>query len=315
MSSNLHLPDCMRLLPDETMGVMRRLEWLARRRMQGTLTGKHTSPDKGISVEFAEHRPYAPGDDPRTLDWRVIARSDRNVVRQYIEETNLRATLAVDVSGSMSYTGNSAAAIGGKALSKLEYAKYLAAALAYLYIKQGDAAGLVTFDRQPLEFVRAASRPSQVRRILEVLDKAKPGADTDAAAVLHDVAERIPKRGVVFLISDLFDDPDKIVEALHHFDFRQHELVVFHVMAEEELGFPFNGYQQFRDLEKIVATLRIDPQAVRAAYLEKVGRFVRAIEAACGNLRADYMPVNTKNPLRQTLLRYIGRRMHAKRGR
>ena len=315
MSSHLHLPDCMRLLPDETMGVMRRLEWLARRRMQGTLTGKHTSPDKGISVEFAEHRPYAPGDDPRTLDWRVIARSDRNVVRQYIEETNLRATLAVDVSGSMSYTGTNAATIGGKALSKLEYAKYLAAALAYLYIKQGDAAGLVTFDRQPLEFVRAASRPSQVRRILEVLDKAKPGADTDAAAVLHDVAERIPKRGVVFLISDLFDDPDKIVEALHHFDFRQHELVVFHVMAEEELGFPFNGYQQFRDLEKIVPTLRIDPQAVRAAYLEKVGRFVRAIEAACGNLRADYVPVNTKNPLRQTLLRYIGRRMHAKRGR
>ena len=315
MSASPHLPPCMRLLPEETMGVMRRLEWLARRRMQGTLTGRHSSPDKGVSVEFAEHRPYAPGDDPRTLDWRVIARSDRDVVRQYIEETNLRATLAVDVSGSMAYTGNLAAALDGKPLSKLEYAKHLAAALAYLSIKQGDAAGLVTFDNKPLEFLRAGSRPSQVRRILEVLDKAKPGADTDAAAVLHDVAERIPKRGVVFLISDLFDDPERVVEALHHFDFRQHELVVMHVMAEEELGFPFSGYQQFRDLEKIAPTLRIDPRAVRAAYLEKVGRFVRAIETACGNLRADYVPVNTRNPLRQTLLRYIGRRMHAKRGR
>jgi len=296
------------------MGVMRRLEWLARRRMQGTLTGKHTSPDKGISVEFAEHRPYAPGDDPRTLDWRVIARSDRNVVRQFIEETNLRVTLAVDVSGSMAYTGNSAAILDGKPLSKLEYAKYLAASLAYLFIKQGDAAGLVTFDRKLCHFRRAESRPSQVRRILEVLHEAKPGADTDAAAVLHDVAERIPKRGLVLLISDLFDDPAKIVEALHHFDFRQHELVVFHIMAEEELGFPFHGYQQFRDLEKTAPTLRIDPQAVRAGYLERIGKFVREIESACGNLRADHVPVNTRDPLRQTLLRYLGRRMHVKRG-
>jgi len=315
MATPSHLPDFMRLLPEETTGIMRRLEWLARRRMQGTLTGKHSSPDKGISVEFAEHRPYAPGDDPRMLDWRVIARSDRNVVRQFIEETNLRATLAVDVSGSMAFTGSQAATLAGQALSKLEYSKYLAAALAYLFIKQGDAAGLVTFDKQPLEFLRAASRPSQVRRILEVLDRAQPGAETDAAAVLHAVAERIPKRGVVFLISDLFDDPERIVEALHHFDFRQHELVIFHVMAEEELSFPFSGYQQFHDLEQAVPNLRVDPQAVRAGYLERVGQFVRAIEAACGNLRADYVPVNTKNTLRQTLLRYVGRRMRAKRSR
>jgi uncharacterized protein (DUF58 family) len=283
--------------------------------MQGTLTGRHTSPDKGISVEFAEHRPYAPGDDPRTLDWRVIARSDRNVVRQYIEETNLRTTLAVDVSGSMAYTGTAAAMLDGKPLSKLNYAKHLAAALAYLFVKQGDAAGLVTFDRKVVEYRRAASRPSQVRRILEVLDAAKPGADTDAAAVLHEVAEQIPQRGVVVLISDLFDDPAKVIEALHHFDFRQHELVIWHLMAEEELSFPFTSYQQFRDLEKSVPTLRIDPQAVRAAYLERVGKFVKTIEAACGNLHADYIPVNTKHPLRQTLLRYLGRRMHAKRGR
>lgn len=297
------------------MGIMRRLEWLARRRMQGTLTGRHTSPEKGVSVEFAEHRSYTPGDDPRTLDWRVIARSDRNVVRQYIEETNLRTTLAVDVSGSMAYTGTRAITVDGKPLSKLEYAKYLAAAISYLFIKQGDAAGLVTFDNKVLEIIRAASRPSQVRRILEILHATKPGADTDAAAVLHDVAERIPKRGVVYLISDLFDDPKRIVEALHHFDFRQHELVILHVMAEEELSFPFTGYQQFRDLEKSVPMLRIDPQAVRAAYLERVAGFVKTIEAACGNLRADYVPVNTSNPLRQTLLRYIGRRMQAKRSR
>jgi hypothetical protein len=126
--------------------------------------------------------------------------------------------------------------------------------------------------------------------------------------VLHHVAERIPKRGLVVLISDLFDDPEKIVEALHHFDFRQHELIVFHLLAEEELTFPFKSFQRFKDLEGIEAMLRIDPQAVRAAYLERLRGFVKRIDSACGKLRADYVPVNTKTPLRDTLLRYLGGR-------
>ncbi|MCP5531627.1 MAG: DUF58 domain-containing protein [Akkermansiaceae bacterium] len=306
--SDMKLPDCMRLLPPETMGVMRRLEWYARKRKQGTLTGRHTSPDKGFSVEFAEHREYAPGDDPKDLDWRVMAKSDRNVIRQYIEETNLRAMLAVDVSGSMRYTGDHAAEAGGVALSKLAYAKHLAAALAYLFIKQGDGAGLVTFDKRVKGFIRAGSRPSQVRRILEELHEVEAGEDTDVGEVLHEVAERIPRRGLVMLISDLFDDPERLVEALHHFDFRQHELVVFHLMAEEELTFPFQRFQRFRDLEGVEEMLRIDPRAVRAAYLERLRDFVKRIEAACGRLRADYVAVNTKVPLRDVLLRYVGGR-------
>lgn len=308
MSESLKLPDCMRLLPPETMGVLRRLEWYARRRMVGTLSGRHTSPDKGFSVEFAEHREYSPGDDPKNLDWRVMAKSDRQVIRQYIEETNLRASIVVDVSGSMQYTGDHAAVANGKSLSKLEYAKHLAAAMAYLFIKQGDGAGLVTFDKTIRGFLRSGSRPSQVRRILEELHTTRAGADTDVGGVLHQVAERIPKRGLVVLISDLFDDPEKIVEALHHFDFRQHELVVFHLLAEEELTFPFKSFQRFKDLEGIEAMLRIDPQAVRAAYLEKLRAFVKRIDSACGKMRADYVPVNTKTPLRDTLLRYLGGR-------
>ena len=298
----------MKLLPDETMGVMRRLEWYARKRMLGTLSGRHTSPDKGFSVEFAEHREYAPGDDPKNLDWRVMAKSDRNVIKQYIEETNLRAMMVVDVSGSMEYTGASAAKINGEALSKLSYAKHLAAALSYLYIKQGDAVGLATFDKELRSYVRAGSRPSQVRRILEELHTAKAGKDTDVGSVLHGVAERIPKRGLVVLISDFFDEPDKIIEALHHFDYRQHELVVFHLLAEEELTFPFKSFQRFRDLEGVQEMLRIDPQAVRAAYLEKMRDFVKRIDSACGKMRADYVPVNTKVSLRDTLLRYLGGR-------
>ena len=254
MSSSLTLPDCMKLLPDETMGVMRRLEWYARKRMLGTLSGRHTSPDKGFSVEFAEHREYAPGDDPKNLDWRVMAKSDRNVIKQYIEETNLRAMMVVDVSGSMEYTGASAAKINGVALSKLSYAKHLAAALSYLYIKQGDAVGLATFDKELRSYVRAGSRPSQVRRILEELHTTKAGKDTDVGTVLHGVAERIPKRGLVVLISDFFDEPDKIIEALHHFDYRQHELVIFHLLAEEELTFPFKSFQT---LAQIVSSVTV----------------------------------------------------------
>lgn len=298
----------MKLLPDETMGVMRRLEWYARKRMLGTLSGRHTSPDKGFSVEFAEHREYAPGDDPKNLDWRVMAKSDRNVIKQYIEETNLRAMMVVDVSGSMEYTGASAAKINSVALSKLSYAKHLAAALSYLYIKQGDAVGLATFDKELRSYVRAGSRPSQVRRILEELHTTKAGKDTDVGTVLHGVAERIPKRGLVVLISDFFDEPDKIIEALHHFDYRQHELVIFHLLAEEELTFPFKSFQRFRDLEGVQEMLRIDPQAVRAAYLEKMRDFVKRIDSACGKMRADYVPVNTKVSLRDTLLRYLGGR-------
>lgn len=292
----------MRLLAPEVIGSLKRLEWLARLRKQGTLTGRHTSPDKGVSVEFAEHREYTMGDDLRNLDWRVMAKSDRNVVKQFIEETNLRATMVLDVSGSMNFRGDQSE------LSKFEYGQYLAAALAYLYIKQGDASGLVTFDDTLRTSMRAESRPSQVRRICEELHKTEPGKETGVGKVLHEVAERIPRRGLVILISDLFDEPSEVIEALHHFDYRQHELVIFHVLAEEELSFPFQSFQRFRDLEGVEEMLRIDPQAVRAAYLDKLKTFISSIEDVCGNLRADYVPVSTKTPVSEALVRYLGRR-------
>lgn len=298
----LKMPECMRLLAPEAVGSLRRLEWLSRLRKQGTLTGRHTSPDKGVSVEFAEHREYTIGDDLRNLDWRVMAKSDRNVVKQYIEETNLRATVVLDVSRSMTFQGEQSD------LSKFQYGQYLSAALSYLFIKQGDAAGLVTFDEAVRTSMRAESRPSQVRRICEELHQTEPGKETALGKVLHEVAERIPPRGLVILISDLFDDPAKIVEALHHFDYRQHELVVFHLLAEEELSFPFQSFQRFRDLEGVEEMLKIDPQAVRAAYLEKLQEFIATIEGVCGNLRADYVPVSTQTPVSEALVRYLGRR-------
>jgi len=298
----------MSLLPEETASVISRMELLARGKMQGTMSGRHTSPNKGFSVIFAEHRQYTAGDNIRDLDWRVFGKNDRYYIKQYIEETNLRTTLVLDCSGSMKYAGETAALVGGRKISKFEYARYLSAALAYLMIKQQDAVGLVTFDTEVRQFIKAASRPSQVRRLLEEMHRTEAGNDTALAPTLHQVADRIPRRGLVILVSDLVDDPEKIVEALHHFAFNQHEVVVFHIMAEEELTFPFRDFNDFKDLEVAGSRLKIDPRSVRAAYLEKVRAHIATIERGCGQLRADYVPLSTKQSHAKALTDYLARR-------
>jgi len=297
------------MLPPEITAILGRLELLARSKKEGSITGKHSSPHKGFSVEFAEHRQYTQGDDLRDLDWRAYGKSDRYYIKQYIEETNLRATLLVDASGSMKFTGREAARLDGRRLSKFEYARYLAAALAYLLIRQQDAVGLVTFDDEVRAHLRAVSRPSQVRLILDRLHRTEPGRDTAAADVFHDIAERIPRRGLVIVISDLFDDAEAICNALHHFQYRNHELILFHLLAEEELTFPLRKFTAFRDLEASGSQLKIDPLALRSQYLKSVRAFLATIERACGQMKADYVPVNTKTPLPDTLSQYLaGRR-------
>ena len=298
----------MRLLPDGIAGTLSRLELLARAKKQGAMSGRHTSPNKGFSVVFAEHRQYMPGDDIRDIDWRVFAKSDKYYIKQYIEETNLRATIVLDCSGSMKYRGEQAAPVDGRKVSKFEYAQYLAAALAYLMIKQQDAVGLVTFDDKIQSYIKAASRPSQVRLVLGQLDKSEPGNDTRLATTLHEVAERIPSRGLVIILSDCFESAAQIVEAFHHFKFRNHELVLFHIMAEEELTFPFSASQEFKDLEASGTRIKVDPRTIRAAYLQTVKEHVSVIEKACGQMQADYVPLTTKTPYSQALSDFVARR-------
>jgi uncharacterized protein (DUF58 family) len=208
----------------------------------------------------------------------------------------------------MNYRGEVAASVAGKRLSKFEFAQFLAAGLAYLLVRQQDAVGLVTFDAEIRRFIKPASRPSQVRRILEALHETGAGHDTALAETLHIVADRVPRRGLVVLISDLFDDPDRIVEALHHFRFNGHEIVIFHIMADEELTFPFRDFNDFRDLESAGHQIKIDPRSVRAAYLDKVRAHLEKIERGCGQMRADYVPVNTKQGHGKVLIDYLARR-------
>jgi uncharacterized protein (DUF58 family) len=294
-----------KLLPASTLKAIGRLELLARTPKEGFVTGRHRSPNKGCSVEFAEHRPYVPGDDTRNLDWRVLGRTDRLYVKEFVEETNMRATIIVDASGSMGYAGEAAAKRDGRFPTKFEYARYLAASLAYILINQQDAVGTVVFDSKIRSYIPARARPSQLRIVLEELDKNDPGDETNLAGVLHDIAERIPRRGMVIIISDLFDDPVNLVQALHHFRHRHHEVRLFHVMADEELTFPFDGFLEFRDLEVADNKLHIDPRAIRASYLDQVREFLRIISAECGRLAIDYVPMNTKRPYEEALAEYL----------
>jgi uncharacterized protein (DUF58 family) len=301
-------PQYMRLLDPDALAKIHRLELLARGVVEGFVAGRHKSPYKGFSVEFAEHRQYVPGDNIRDLDWRVYGKSDRYYIKQYIEETNLRATILLDASGSMKFAGKRAAKADGKLLSKFEYSQYLAASLAHLMIHQQDAVGMVTFDTQVRRYIPARSRPNHLRVILQELSETKPGDETAVAPILHDIADRAHRRGMMIVISDLFDDPEEILRALYHFRYRKHEVLLLHVMAEEELTFPYDQSSEFRDLEVAGHRVQIDPRAIRAEYLDHVRRHLGRIEMGCGQMNIDYVPMSTRTDFDVALSHYLAQR-------
>ena len=302
-------PSFASLLDPQALARIHRLELLARGVVEGFVSGRHRSPYKGFSVEFAEHREYSPGDDLRDLDWRVFGKTDRYYIKQYMEETNLRCTILLDASGSMAYAGTAASPHEGRPLSKFDYGRYLAACLAHLLIGQQDAVGTVRFDTEVRRYFPARGQPGYLRALLGDLAEAGPGGETALAPVLHEVAERIRRRGLVILISDLFDEPEAILNALQHFRFRKHEVIVFHVMAEEERTFPFEQWTEFRDIEQAESRLELDPRSLRAAYIEEVARFEEALRKGCGRMKADYVPVSTSVPFDETLVRFLSGRI------
>jgi uncharacterized protein (DUF58 family) len=307
-NGNGEQPEYMRLLDPDALAKIGRLELIARGVVEGFVSGRHKSPYKGFSVEFAEHRQYSPGDDTRDLDWRVLAKSDRYYIKQFIEETNLRATILLDASGSMKYVGKAAALHAGRPLSKFEYGQYMAASLAHLMIHQQDAVGLVTFDTKVRSYIPARSRVSHLRVVLDEISRTRPGEETAVAPIFHDIAERARRRGLIVIISDLFDDVENVLSSLHHFRYKKHEVVLFHVMAQEELTFPFDRWSVFQDLELSATRVQLDPQAVRAEYLEQVRKFVHRLELGCGQMGVDYVPVLTNRPFDEALAQYLASR-------
>jgi uncharacterized protein (DUF58 family) len=275
------------------------LELKARTIVEGFLSGLHRSPFKGFSVEFAEYRQYLPGDDLATIDWKVYARSDRHYVKKFEEETNLDCHVMLDVSASMGY--------GSTGMSKHEYASCLAAALGYLMNRQRDAVGLTAFDNRIVTMLPASARPGHLRALLVTLDRLQLGADTNVAKPLHQLAESLTKRGMVVLISDLLDEPERVIRGLKHFQYRGTDVIVFHVLDPDELDFPFERPTRFEDLESGEEVMAV-PAAVRGHYQQQIGALIERYKRELGACGIDYHLLRTSEPLEMALLAYLSTR-------
>jgi len=288
-----------RFLDPHFVSKLERLDLKARLVVEGFLTGLHRSPYHGFSVEFAEHRQYMPGDPLRHLDWKVLAKSDRMYLKQYEEETNLRGSLLVDTSASMGY--------GSHGITKLDYARMLAAALAYLMLTQNDAVGAYAFAAGRGEHIPARSTMGHLRTLLLLFDRLAPAGGTDFAASLHSLAERITRRGLVVILSDLLDEPDRIAQAIHHFRHRKHEVLVFHILDPMEVSFDFQREAVYVDLES-GERISTRPRELRTDYRRRVSDWREQLRQACIEKRADYVPLTTDQPYDRALLEYLSKR-------
>ncbi|MEA1950040.1 MAG: DUF58 domain-containing protein [Planctomycetota bacterium] len=298
-----------RYLEPEALARVKNLSMVARGVVEGFITGLHSSPYKGFSVEFAEHREYTAGDDPRHLDYRMLARTDRLYIKQYEEETNMRIQILLDTSGSMGYRHESTGSRhgGSKGVTKLQYASYLTAILSYLMTRQQDSVGLTTFDTEIHLDMPARSSPRHFNEMMRQLEALGPGNKTDVAETLHRLANRFKRRCLIVLVSDLYDDPDDVIRALHHFRHRHHEVILFHVLDKAEIEFPFNEVMAFTDMET-GERIQVDPAYVRDAYKQQVDEFIETYRRACAEVQIDYVLADTSTPYDFMLSRYISAR-------
>lgn len=294
------MPDSRRFLHPEAIKRISRMELRARHIVEGFLSGMHRSPYFGQSVEFLQHREYVAGDDLRHVDWKVWARQDRLYIKQYEEDTNLRCTLLVDVSASMSY--------GNGPLNKYEYAATTAASLAYLILRQQDAVGCAPFDEQIRTRVPARTKRTHLQSVIEALAVSEPKDKTDAYAIFRQAAESFPRRGMMIVVSDLLTDPDAVLRGLKLLRQQGHDVLVFHVMDDDELDFPFSGPMRFDGLESL-DHLNCNPRALREGYLASLGRHLEQLRRGCARHTVDYALIRTSAPLDAVLATYLSSRL------
>ena len=276
----------------------------ARTLVEGMRVGDHKSPYHGFSVEFIQHREYVPGDDIRHIDWRVYGRNERYAIKQYEQETNFVGHLVVDASRSMQY--------GEGETNKLEVAKTIAATLAHMIIGQRDSAALHIFDAGFRKQVPHGSSPGHFQEILRALESTEPKDKTSVGPLLHSLAEKARRRGLVFLISDCFDEPAGMLEGLRHLRFQGHEIAVFHILHPDETEFPFDGMVKFDALEE-AQHLLTRPRLLRPSYLRALQAYLKEFQEGCDANRVDYIPVDTSKPLSETLTAYLARRLKVRR--
>jgi len=296
--------DLRKYLDPKVLAKITRLDLQARLVVEGFIAGLHRSPFHGFSVEFASHREYVPGDDTRHIDWKVQAKTDRYYVKQYEEETNLKATFLLDASESMQY--------GHNGMTKYQYAAAVVASLGFLLLRQQDAVGLGVFDEDVRSYISAGASGAQLKRLIHEMDVAQPRQKTSLESICHGMAEKLPRRGLVCLVSDLFVDTEGLLRGLQHFRHYDHEVIVLHIMDVDELTFPFQGNTLFRGLEE-TGRLLVDPRSLREGYLDAVGRFCRDVERACVSHRMDYKRISTADHLDAALLAFLAARAAAVR--
>lgn len=277
------------------------LEIHARQAVEGAVSGMHHSHLMGRNVEFSEHRPYNPGDELRHIDWRVFAKTDRFHVKQFEEDTNLRSQILVDLSGSMWF---------GEETTKALYSQQLAAALSYLILHQGDSVGLATFDEDVTGYLPPRNRREQWSNILETLAMTEPNAHrSNISGAMDMMRELVKKRGIFILISDLIEEPERVLQSLSVLQKMKQDIIVFHVLAPEELDLPYRGTIDFSGAEGEDDALRTAPKKLRAGYRRRVDSFVETYRNACLEMGADYQLTRTDNPLEKMLREYLQRRM------
>lgn len=290
----------LRYLDPEVLQKIGSLELVAGQIVEGLRVGMHKSPIHGSSTEFKHHRAYVPGDNLKHLDWRVYARTRRYYIRLYEAETNFDATLLLDASSSMRYSSHH--------ISKLDYAKYLAACMAHLVVKQQDSVGLGVFDDKLRSYIEPKSSPGVIRDIASTLNLTEDVPRTNVEALLHDFAGRLRRRGIVMLFSDLFDSVEGFIKGLNHLRYCGHSVTVFHVLDPYELTFPFQGACRFKSLEGSDELLT-DPTRIRKAYLAELEKYLAVVRKACDRVGADHVLVDTSRPIDETLSNYLTKRM------
>ncbi len=294
------MEDYRKYLQPQVIAQLENIEMKARLVVEGFITGLHRSPYHGFSVEFAEHRQYRPGDHIKHLDWKVFARTGRFYVKQFEEETNLRSVIAIDSSASMGFAS-------GDNISKLEYASYLAASIAFLLIKQRDAVGLATYDTKINKYLPPRSKQSYIHEILKTLDATSPQNQTGTATALDLLAERISRRGLVVIMSDFLDDPNSVLNALKHFRHRKHEVIAFQVLDPREIDFDFGHGANFKDLET-GEELVTQPYHIRKSYARQMSSFTANIKKECREHNIDFNVISTKTPFDKALRDYLTKR-------
>jgi len=290
------------ILQAEDITSLQSLQLFARTVVEGFTTGQHASPHKGFSVEFRQHRPYVQGDEIRRLDWKIFGRTDRFYIREFDEETNLRATVVLDASGSMGYRGQ-------KGVQKFDYARKLAASLAYLLMSQQDAVGLITFDSKIRDVIPCRTKITHLHLLLETMVKTEPGKDTSLAPVLESLAQRLKRRGLVILISDFFDDPAALLRSIGVLRKKGHEIIAVQLWDRDEIDFPFGNWARFENLENDDDFLLLDPATIRQRYIEAQQNFAEQLKEGFRKHQVDYLSLPTDESHSAALRSYLALRM------